>query len=888
MNSDEIRASFLHFFEGKKHKIIPSSSLIPHGDPTLLLTTAGMVQVKPYFLGLAQPPNPRLASCQKCFRTTDIDEVGDIKHLTFFEMLGNFSVGDYFKREAIQWAWDFITDDLQMDTSRMWVTIFLDDDEAYDIWREIGFPSEKILRFGEEDNFWGPAGDSGPCGPCSEIHYDFGESVGCGKPDCNPGCDCGRFIEVWNLVFTQYQQSKSGERILLPKPNIDTGMGLERVAAVKQGVSTVYDTDMFLPIRDKVSQIAGIKYGKTEEYDNAIRIIAEHSRGIAFLIADGVLPSNEGRGYILRRILRRASYFGRKLGIIEPFVYEITNSVVQKMSHVYPELANNHRFINELVESEEEKFIATLDNGINIVEKLISDAVSRNQNMLAGEHVFKLYDTYGFPLELTSEIASRNGISIDVRGFDRAMEEQREKARTKHKFAYASSESLNLDESVIETEFHGYQNLNVDTEVVYIMDQENGKSIKSTSGKSKLALILDKTPFYGQMGGQVGDTGKLVNESTEIVVTDTVMSPFGGLGEGYHIHMADVIKGEVKIGDKFTAIVDDERRKDIARNHTATHLLQLALRNTLGSHVSQRGSLVSADRLRFDFSHLKNVKKEEISEIQRTVNKLIRENLLVHSEIIDYKEAIGKGAIALFEEKYKDDVRVLSIGEPPVSMELCGGTHVKATGDIGMFIIVSESSIGAGLRRIEAVTGREAENYIENCIDELQKTAGIVGGSMSEVASKARLMVDKLSAESKLVDSLRKETSINMVKDMEARVKSVENINIIAEEIPEMSLTGLRDMGDALRNKLGSGIIVLASVYDNKPGIIMMVTKDLVDKGIKANDLIKEIASFIEGSGGGKPDVAQAGGKKAEKIKDALQAVEQVIKTSLSKITKDA
>jgi alanyl-tRNA synthetase len=884
MNSDEIRTAFLRYFEGKKHKIIPSSSLIPHGDPTLLLTTAGMVQIKPYFLGLSQPPNPRLASCQKCFRTTDIDAVGDTKHLTFFEMLGNFSVGDYFKKEAIGWAWEFVTEDLKLNTDRLWVTIYLDDDEAYDIWRAIGFPAEKILRFGEDDNFWGPAGDSGPCGPCSEIHYDFGSAAGCGKPDCNPSCGCGRFLEVWNLVFTQYSQDKSGARSLLPRPNIDTGMGLERITAVKQGVPTVYDTDLFLPIRDEVSKMADTSYGKNDESDKAIRIVTEHSRGIAFLIADGVLPSNEGRGYILRRILRRASYFGRKLGIHEPFIYEISDFVVNKMSAVYPELKNNHKFIRELVESEEEKFIATLDNGINIVEKLVKEAVSSNQDILSGENVFKLYDTYGFPLELTSEIAGKNNIKVDIDGFDREMSKQREKARTKQRFTSAASSQVNGNPDLVKTQFKGYQELATETEVVYIMEQETGKPVDSAGAKNKIAVVLKATPFYGEMGGQVGDTGRIVNKTCEMIVTNTMMSPFAGLGEGYYIHLADLTAGQVKIGDKVKAIVEDERRLDIARNHTATHLLQLALRNVLGSHVFQRGSLVTPDRLRFDFSHLKAIEKTEILKIQHFINKLIRDNLAVHSEIVAYEEAIDKGAMALFEEKYTDEVRLISVGEPAVSMELCGGTHIKATGEIGMFIVVSESSIGTGLRRIEAVTGREAEKYIEKNIDELQKAAGIVGGTMSEVANKVKSLTDKLSTESKLVDSLRKEIAMGSVKDIDSDKIVIDGVNVIAESVSNMSLAGLRDTGDVIRNKLGSGIVVLASVYDDKPGIIVMVTPDLVNKGIKANELIREIAKFVGGSGGGKADIAQAGGKDAGKINEALQAVKQIVQTALSDI----
>jgi len=686
VTGDQIREAFLRFFEEKKHRIISSSPLVPRSDPTLLLTTAGMVQIKPYFLGLAVPPSPRLASCQKCFRTTDIDSVGDSKHLTFFEMLGNFSVGDYFKKEAIDWAWEFVTERLKLKPERLWVTIYLDDDESFSYWREVGFPEKRIVRLGEEDNFWGPAGNSGPCGPCSEIHYDFGEEAGCGKPDCGPGCDCGRFSEIWNLVFTQYNQDTDGKRAPLPKPNIDTGMGLERVAAVMQGVSSVYDTDLFIPLRDKICALTRVKYGKDETADQAVRIVAEHGRGITFLIADGVMPSNEGRGYVLRRVLRRACFFGRKLGTEEPFLSQIAETVIAKMGQIYPELVKNQNLIQEVVETEEEKFISTLDTGINLVEKAIDEAVNQGRDYITGEEVFKFWDTYGFHPELTAEITQERELTVDLDGFEAEMEKQRERARAGHKFS--SDKGVGKDEATAiykpePTNFVGYDKLQSSSKVNYMLDQESGRSIKSAGKGQKVAVVLAETPFYGDMGGQVGDTGKITADSSQIDVTNTVWSPYGDLAEGAIVHLGQVVKGTISVGDSVEAEVDADRRLDIARNHTATHLLQAALRQVLGSHVSQRGSQVHPEEFRFDFSHLKAINKQQLHDIQHIVNERIRQSLTVKSKTALYKQAVDDGAIALFDEKYGDTVRVLQIGEPPISAELCGGTHVKSTGEIG-------------------------------------------------------------------------------------------------------------------------------------------------------------------------------------------------------------
>ena len=659
MNSNEIRQLFLSFFEEKQHKIIPSSSLVPYGDPTLLLTTAGMVQIKPYFLGLAVPPNPRLASCQKCFRTTDIDSVGDAKHLTFFEMLGNFSVGNYFKEEAIAWAWEFVSHCLKINPERLWVTIYLDDDEAFRYWRNLDFPERKIVRLGEKDNFWGPAGDSGPCGPCSELHYDFGEKFGCGKKDCKPGCDCGRFSEIWNLVFTQYDQSRDGKRTPLPKPNIDTGMGLERTAAVMQGVYSVYDTDLFLPLRNTICDLARHEYGKDEAIDQAIRIVSEHSRGIAFLIADGVLPSNEGRGYVLRRILRKASFFGRKLGIEGAFLGNIAEVVISKMGYIYPELKNGHNFILDVIKTEEEKFIATLDAGINLVEKTITESISRGNNHIEGKEIFRFYDTYGFPPDLTAEIAKERGLSVDLEGYEYEMEKQREKARASHKFTTGTEVRVSGTKTTLPpTKFIGYEKVTSNSKVIHILNQESCFQITSANTGEKIAIVLNETPFYAEMGGQIGDIGILTSNSGNMVINNTIWSPFGNIAEGVIVHLGEVSKGNLSAGDTVTVEVNMERRLDIARNHTATHLLQSALRQVLGSHVSQKGSLVGPDRFRFDFFHLTAIDKKQLCEIQHIVNQRIRQNLPVTSKMVPYKQAIAEGAMALFEEKYGETVRV--------------------------------------------------------------------------------------------------------------------------------------------------------------------------------------------------------------------------------------
>ncbi len=872
MNSDEIRALFLSFFEEKGHKVIPSSSLIPRDDPTLLLTSAGMVQFKPYFLGEALPPSPRLASCQKCFRTTDIESVGDPSHLTFFEMLGNFSIGDYFKQEAINWAWEFVTQRLGLSPQRLWITIFLDDDEAFQCWQEVGVPEHRILRFGEKDNFWGPAGDSGPCGPCSEIHYDFGEEVGCKKASCAPNCDCGRFSEIWNLVFTQYDQDKEGRRTLLPKPNIDTGMGLERTVAVVQGKTSVYQTDLFAPLLERISKLAEKKYGFNNDTDNTMRLIAEHSRGIAFLIGDGVVPSNEGRGYVLRRLLRRTALFSQRLGVDKPFLAEAAKTTVERMGHIYPEIAQKRDFITKVIENEEARFSETLSTGLELLDGIMEAVASQRGNKISGEKAFKLYDTYGFPVELTTEIAAERGFSVDLEGFEKEMVKQRERAKASHKFELADKQMAGLkDELDIKaTIFVGYSNLTQQTVVLSIL--VGNDSVGTAKEGQEASLILKDTPFYGEMGGQVGDTGEINSATGRFLVANTIRVP-----PDITVHQGHVTEGSLTVGDEVDAEVDKERRLDIARNHTATHLLQSALRQVLGEHVQQRGSLVAPDRLRFDFSHLTTMTKEEIQEVEHIVNEKVRQSLPVYDEEIPYKQAIEEGAIALFDEKYGDIVRVVKIGKPTISAELCGGTHVVSTGEIGFFHIIGESSIGAGLRRIEAVTGRGAEALVDKRFSDLQKTAEYLDAELDSVLDKTYSLSIELKNERRQRQALERELAKKIAESLLSQAEVINGVRVLAAKVPPSRLEVLREMCDLLREKLKSVVIVLGTVYEDKPVFLAAVTPDLVARGYNAGEIVKQVAKVTGGGGGGKATLAQAGGKDKGKLDQALHLVKSLI-----------
>jgi len=880
VTADQLRQAFLRFFEEREHRVIPSSSLVPHKDPTLLLTSAGMVQIKPYYLGLETPPAQRMASSQKCFRTTDIDLVGDSKHFTFFEMLGNFSVADYFKKETISWAWEFVIEHLKLSRERLWITIYLDDEAAFAYWRGIGIPADRILRFGEEDNFWGPVGDSGPCGPCSEIHYDMGEQFGCGKPDCKPSCDCGRFCEIWNLVFTEFNQAPDGKRTPLPEKHIDTGMGLERTLAVLQGKPTPYETDLFAPLIGEVCRLSGREYGRDEEMDRAIRIVTDHSRGIAFLVADGVMPSSEGRGYILRRIIRRASLFGRKLGLTEPFLIDTAGAVIDAFSHVYPELSTNQGLIRDVIMAEEERFIATLDSGLGLVEKAVAGALQQGRKELTDGEAFRLQDTHGIPADVTAEIAAEKGLSVDWEGFEAEMEKHREKARAKANLRTKESlagksithtrASLELAKDAGRTEFVGYERISGRARLVGLT--ANDEKAEGAVQGEEVCIVLDETPFYGEMGGQVGDCGEIGGPEGKITVSNTLMAPSGVI-----VHVGKVSQGIISVGDQVEAMIDAERRLDIARNHTATHLLQTALRKTLGSSVRQKGSLVEPERLRFDFAHMGSVTEEQLNDIQRQVNELIRQNLKVEAIFLPHDQAIAEGAIALFEEKYGEDVRVLQIGEPTISKELCGGTHVGSTGEIGLFLITAESSIGVGLHRIEAVTGRGSESLVESRLAELKSIAGAVEGSLDEAPGKVKALVEELDTERKRALSLERELSRRVADDLSGRAEQVDGVTVLAARVPTMAMPVLRQMGDMLKDRLKSAVVVLAMVHNGKPSFLAMVTPDLAARGFHAGDIVNQVAKATGGGGGGKAAMAQAGGKEAGRIDEALRLVKGIV-----------
>jgi len=873
MTSDELRDAYLDFFAEKGHDIIPSASLIPHGDPTLLFTSAGMVQFKDYYLGRAIPSNPRLASCQKCFRMTDIESVGDASHLTFFEMLGNFSIGDYFKKESIAWAWEFVTERLKLPPERLWATIYLDDDESFQYWKSIGVPEDRILRFGEKDNFWGPAGDTGPCGPCSELHYDFGEDVGCGKPDCKPNCECDRFSEIWNLVFTQYNQDENGNRTPLPKPNIDTGMGLERTVAAVTGQTSIYQTELFVPLLERISALCGKKYGVDKETDVAMRVVAEHGRGITFLIGDGVIPSNEGRGYVLRRLLRRAALFGRRLGLDKPFLAEMARTSIEHLGHVYPEIEQRQDFILKLIDVEETRFEETLSTGLELLDGITADLAKKGKSEISGKQAFKLSDTHGFPIELTREIARERGMTVDEAGFEQEMEKQRERARKAELTASGrgvTSKLTSLSRSYEATPFVGYHDLKHRSVVIDILVDSN--TVDTVTKGQSASLVLETTPFYGEMGGQVGDAGQIRGASGHFTVTDTIRIP-----PDIIVHQGQVSDGSLAVGDEVEAEVDEARRLDIARNHTATHLLQHALRSVLGEHVQQRGSLVTPDQFRFDFSHLNAMLREEIESVQRLVNEKIRQNLPVYDEELPYKQAISEGVIALFDEKYGDAVRVLRIGQPPISSELCGGTHVSSTGNIGFFQIVAESSIGAGLRRIEAVTGRGAEEFVQKHFANLDNIAHYLHIIPSEVVSKVIEVATDSDTERRNREALEKELARMRVESLLGQVEEIKGVKVLVARVPSSRVEILREMADFIRDKLKSVILVLGTISEGRPVFLAAVTPDLVSRGYDAGKIVREVAKVAGGGGGGKPNLAQAGGKHKEKLDEALRLVKSLV-----------
>jgi alanyl-tRNA synthetase len=873
---DAIRESFIKFFEGKGHTRVPSSALIPKDDPTLLFTNAGMVQFKNAFLGLENRGYTRAVSCQKCARAggkhNDLENVGvTARHHTFFEMLGNFSFGDYFKEEAISWAWEYLIDVVKLPKDKLWVTIFENDDEAYKIWHEkMKVPAERIIRMGEKSNFW-MMGETGPCGPCSEILYDQGEGTGCCRPECDVYCDCDRHLEIWNNVFTQYDRDETGKLTPLAKPSIDTGMGLERLTAVIQGVKSNYDTDLFAPIIRFVEKTSGKIYGKNADHDISIRVIADHSRAVTFLIGDGIMPSNEGRGYVLRRILRRAARHGKMLGINKPFLNEAAMVVIDMMKYTYPDLADKASYITKVILNEEQRFMETLDAGLRVLQEETAALKEAGKSVLPGSLIFKLYDTFGFPTDLTADIVKKDGMTLDMDGFEAQMELQRERARGAWKGSGEEAVAecyLKVSSSGVLSEFCGYEGVTRDqAKVTAIL--VDGKPVDSAREGQQAEIVLDATPFYGESGGQTGDTGYLEGADFNFIVEDT-KKPV----ENFIVHKGVVKSGEIKIGTTANLVVDLERRKAIAANHSGTHILQAALKAVLGDHIKQSGSLVNAERLRFDFTHFSKISDEELRRVETIANDMIRKNLLVQTEVCSLEDALKTGATAVFDEKYGATVRIVKMGD--MSMELCGGTHVERTGDIGLLKIVHESAIAAGVRRIEAVTGREAVMHIQKSEEELKQTAGLFKAGHLEVYDRAEKLLRNVRELEKEIEALKGKLAAKDSGDLMGRVREVAGVKVLAEEVNISDAKTLRDFGDKLRDKMASGIILLGSRTGDKAMLLCMVTKDLAGK-YHAGNIIKELAPIVGGKGGGRPDMAQAGGTQPENLSKVFPALEKLL-----------
>lgn len=874
---NELRKMYLEFFESKGHLKMNSFSLVPHNDNSLLLINAGMAPLKPYFTGQEIPPRRRVTTCQKCVRTGDIDNVGKTaRHLTFFEMLGNFSFGDYFKHEAIAWSWEFLTQVIGMDPDRLYPSIYGEDEEAFDIWtKEVGVPAEKITRFyrdpetGECDNFWEHG--AGPCGPCSEIYYDRGEKYGCGKPDCKVGCDCDRFMEVWNNVFTQFNGDGKGGYEELANKNIDTGMGLERLAVVVQDVDSVFDIDTMKAIRDHICEMSGKTYETDAMDDVSIRLITDHIRSSTFLISDGVMPSNEGRGYVLRRLIRRAARHGKLLGIQETFLAELAKTVIRESKDGYPELEEKKEFILNVLTQEENKFGKTIDQGLSILNEMEENMKAKGVKVLSGEDAFKLYDTYGFPMDLTEEILDEKGFTVDEAGFQECMKQQKEKARKARKVTNYMGADVTVYESIdptITTEFVGYDRLTHDAPIL-AMTTENDVVQALTDGDVG-TIIVGETPFYATMGGQVGDTGVITTGQGEFVVEDTVKLVGNKVG-----HIGRVTKGMFTVGDVVTLKVDENRRMATCKNHSATHLLQKALRIVLGNHVEQSGSYNDAERLRFDFNHFQAMTAEEIAKVEAIVNEEIAANLPVVTEVLTIEEAKKTGAMALFGEKYGEKVRVVEMGD--FSKEFCGGTHVKNTGAIGNFKIISENGVAAGVRRIEALTGAGVTKYYAELEERLNEAAKVVKATPATLVEKCEHLMAELKDLQSENESLKSKAAKDALGDVMNQVVEVKGVKLLATSVPGVDMNGLRDLGDQLKDKLGDGVVVLASELDGKVNLIAMATDGVQTKGAHAGNLIKGIAALVGGGGGGRPNMAQAGGKNPAGIPNAIAEAAKVL-----------
>ncbi len=870
MTGNDIRRQFLEYFKKHDHRIVRSSSLVPHDDPTLLFSNAGMVQFKRTFLSEEKRSYVRATTSQKCVRAggkhNDLENVGyTARHHTFFEMLGNFSFGDYFKEKAIEYAWDLLINGYGLPKDKLWVSIYLDDDEAHDLWhKNIGVPEDRIVRFGEKDNFWS-MGETGPCGPCSEIHIDRGEEFSCHRPDCKLGCECDRYLEIWNLVFMQFNREASGKLTPLPKPSIDTGMGLERIVSVIQNVDTNYDIDLIMPIIQKAESLSEKHLGESKEADVALKVIADHSRAAAFLIGDGVLPSNEGRGYVLRHIMRRAIRYGRNIGLIKPFLHKTARVVFDIMKPAYPELSEAAAFITNVIKNEEIRFSETLDHGLNLLNDTLADMKVKGENKVPGQVIFKLYDTYGFPVDIVRDIIRDEKMTLDMEGFNAAMEGQRKKSRHVEAFTRISDAYKNLSSKGLRPEFVGYDRLSCDARVLVLVEDSN--EVQEAAKGQMVEVITDLTPFYGESGGQVGDTGKITGRDFEMKVSDTVKDPTGLI-----IHKGKIISGHIKKGEAVTLMVDVTNRDATAQNHTATHILHAVLRQVLGDHVKQAGSLVSPDRLRFDFTHFSQVDSQELDKIETLVNQRIRENIPVQIAEMDAEEAFKTDATALFEEKYGDRVRVISLAG--FSKELCGGTHTDRTGNIGLFKIVGESSVASGVRRIEALTGNAALKYIQKTSKIVQDTARLVKEKPEALVERVEKILSNQKSLEKELEQLKAKIASKAVDEVE--VKTVNGIKVLAKKVSVDKPAALRELADRFKEKIKSGIVVLGTVAGPKVLLIVMVTKDLVDR-YHAGNIIKQVATVVGGGGGGRPDMAQAGGTKPEKLDQALEKVYEII-----------
>ena len=866
---------FLDFFESKGHLKMKSFSLVPHNDKSLLLINSGMAPLKPYFTGAEIPPRRRVTTCQKCIRTGDIENVGKTaRHGTFFEMLGNFSFGDYFKDEAIHWSWEFLTEVIGLDPNRLYPSVYLEDDEAFNIWnKEIGIPADRIFKFGKEDNFWEHG--AGPCGPCSEIYYDRGEKYGCGKPGCTVGCDCDRYMEIWNNVFTQFDNDGNNNYTELAQKNIDTGMGLERLASVVQDVDSIFDVDTVRALRDKVCEMAHCKYHESDEKDVSIRLITDHIRSATFMISDGIMPTNEGRGYVLRRLIRRAARHGRLLGIEGKFLAKLSETVIEGSKDGYPELEEKRDFIVKVLSQEEDKFNKTIDQGLGILAQMEEDMKATGTQTLSGADAFKLYDTYGFPMDLTKEILEEKGYGIDEDGFKACMEEQRTKARTAREVTnYMGADATVYDEidAAVTSEFVGYDHL-TDQSKVTVLTTDTDIVEALTDGQMG-TIFVEKTPFYATMGGQEGDKGEITLDDAVFQVEDTIKLLGGKIG-----HVGRMTKGMIKTGDVVTLSVHAADRADTCKNHSATHLLQKALKTVLGSHVEQKGSLVTPDRLRFDFAHFQPMTAEEIAEVEALVNKEIRAALPVTTDVMNIEEAKKSGAMALFDEKYSENVRVVSMGD--FSKELCGGTHVANTSEILAFKILSESGIAAGVRRIEALTGDAVFAYYKEQEAQLANVAKLLKTKPEAVGEKIEHLYAEIKALQSENEALKSKAAKDALGDVMNQVQEINGVKLLAARVDDVDMNGLRDLGDQLKEKLGDGVVVLASVKDGKVSLMATATDEAQKKGAHAGNLIKAIAAIVGGGGGGRPGMAQAGGKNPAAVDDAIKEAAKVVESQI-------